>query len=175
MKISGIYKIQSICKPKRCYIGSAVNIQDRWWIHLSELRNNKHKNSKLQRHFNKYGISDLQFTILLGCDKEDLIKIEQYFIDSYNPWFNLAKKAGSQLGCKRSKESKQKMRQKAMNNKNVKGKHWKLSQEAINNISESHKGINTWTRGTHPSQMNLEKRSNSMKIVWLNKKLNKTA
>lgn len=31
MNISGIYQIQSKCKPKRIYIGSGVNIQRRWW------------------------------------------------------------------------------------------------------------------------------------------------
>jgi group I intron endonuclease len=90
-KISGIYQIQSKIKPERIYIGGAVNIQKRWWSHLSTLRNNKHENSKLQNHFNKYGESDLQFSILLGCEKEDLIRVEQYFLDSYNPFFNILK------------------------------------------------------------------------------------
>ena len=57
MIISGIYKIQSIIKPERCYIGSAVNIQKRWRDHKRELRNNKHSNKKLQNHCNKYGES----------------------------------------------------------------------------------------------------------------------
>jgi group I intron endonuclease len=99
-KITGIYKIQSAIKPERIYIGSGVNIQRRWWCHLSKLRNNKHENSKLQRHFNKYGEVDFQFSILLGCNENDLIKIEQYFIDSYNPFFNICKTAGSTKGRK---------------------------------------------------------------------------
>jgi group I intron endonuclease len=109
MKISGIYKIQSIVKSERIYIGSAVSINQRWNLHLSMLRRNVHDNKKLQSHFNKYGESDLQFSILLGCEKEDLIKIEQYFIDSYNPWFNHCKIAGNKLGVKASEETKEKM------------------------------------------------------------------
>jgi group I intron endonuclease len=106
MAISGIYKIQSRIKPERIYIGSAVNIRERWRIHRREFK--KGKNSpKLQRHFNKYGESDLQYSVLLGCEKEDLIKTEQYFIDSYNPYFNICKIAGSSLGLKRSDKTRQ--------------------------------------------------------------------
>ena len=82
-KVSGIYKIQSLSHPERCYIGSAVNIDKRKKEHLNNLRKNKHANKKLQSHFNKYGETDLSFSLLLGCGKEDLIKNEQYFIDSY--------------------------------------------------------------------------------------------
>jgi group I intron endonuclease len=107
MANSGIYKIESKSHPDRIYIGSAVNIGNRWYEHLKKLKRNTHHSKKLQNHFNKYGESDLQFSILLGCDKEDLIKIEQYFLDSYNPWFNICKKAGNTLGLKGvwSKES----------------------------------------------------------------------
>lgn len=104
MKVSGIYKIESKIKPERIYIGSAVNIAERWCKHVGSLQKNKHENSKLQRHFNKYGKADLHFSVLLGCEKEDLIKTEQYFIDSYNPYFNICKIAGSCLGVKHSKE-----------------------------------------------------------------------
>jgi len=100
-EISAIYKIQSLIKPERVYIGSAINIGNRWNIHLFKLRRKEHHSLKLQNHFNKYGEADLQFSILLGCDKEDLIKTEQYFIDSYKPWFNICQFAGSPLGSKR--------------------------------------------------------------------------
>lgn len=110
MKIVGIYKIESKLKPERIYIGSTVNISHRWNLHLSRLRRNKHGNPKLQNHFNKYGESDLQFSILLGCEKEGLLNIEQYFIDSYKPYFNIALFAGSvNLGRKMSDESKRKI------------------------------------------------------------------
>lgn len=100
MKISGIYQIQSKIKPERIYIGSAINIDDRWRCHLKDLRKNKHQR-KLQNHFNKYGESDLQFSILLPCEKADLIKTEQYFIDSHKPYFNICPTAGSVLGLKK--------------------------------------------------------------------------
>jgi len=88
-----------------------LDIAFRWHRHLCELKRQKHPNKRLQNHFNKYGEQDLRFSILLGCDKEDLIKIEQYFIDSYNPWFNICKKAGNTLGSKHTEKSKQKNRE----------------------------------------------------------------
>jgi group I intron endonuclease len=117
MKISGIYKIQSKIKPKRIYIGSAKNILIRWKLHLRSLRLNKHHSALLQRHYNKYSESDLLFSVLLGCDKEDLIKTEQYFLDSYQPYFNICKIAGSSLGRKHSEESKKKMSESAKKRK----------------------------------------------------------
>ena len=104
--ISGIYKIQSKIKPERIYVGSAVDYKHRWICHLSDLRKDKHGNSRLQNHFNKYGESDLKFSILVGCAKENLIAYEQFYIDSLNPWFNILPHAGSRLGQKTSEETK---------------------------------------------------------------------
>lgn len=110
MKICGTYKIQSRCKPERIYIGSASDITHRWQSHILDLQKNQHHSFKLQNHYNKYGESDLEFSILLGCEKEDLIKTEQYFIDSYKPWFNICPLARSCLGIKRTEEYKENQR-----------------------------------------------------------------
>ena len=67
MKISGIYQIQSIIKPERIYVGSGINIYQRWTQHKRELRQNKHHSIKLQRHYDKYGESDLVFIIIEPC------------------------------------------------------------------------------------------------------------
>lgn len=98
MKISGIYKIQSIVKPERCYIGSAVNIKSRWESHLRTLRNGKHHSLKLQRHFDKHGEEDLIFIIIEPCFPQFLICREQSYIDSLKPYFNICMIAGSSLG-----------------------------------------------------------------------------
>ena len=121
MSISGIYKIQSKIKPERLYIGSAVGISNRWLCHLKDLRKNKHHSKKLQNHYNKYGESDFQFSILLGCDKEYLIANEQFFIDTYKPYFNICSRAGSRLGVKCSEESLKLMSQSQKGNQNSLG------------------------------------------------------
>lgn len=131
--ISAIYKIQSKLKPERFYIGSAVNTKERWKSHKTGLRGNKHSNSRLQNHYNKYGESDLEFTILLGCDKEDLIKHEQFFIDTLNPWFNICKTAGSTHGIGPSKKCIAILKAKLTG--------IPLKEEHKKRISESHLGI----------------------------------
>jgi group I intron endonuclease len=131
--VSGVYKIQSRIKPERVYIGSAVNIPKRWTDHLYMLAAGKHHSTKLQRHFNKYGKNDLVFSILVGCNNEDLIVVEQFYIDAYNPWFNILPRAGSMLGHKFSDESKRRVKQ--ANQGRV------HSEETKRKISEAHKGM----------------------------------
>ena len=74
--MTGIYKIQSKTKPERFYIGSAVDIKHRWWGHKSDLLKDEHHSSKLQRHVNKYGFDDLDFSVEEECIKDDLLKEE---------------------------------------------------------------------------------------------------
>lgn len=109
VKIVGIYKIQSILKPDRIYIGSALDIKTRWRGHRFDLKNNKHHSIKLQRHYNKYGLSDLVFAIVTICDKKDLIEIEQKYIDINNPYFNCCLIAGNCTNRKLSDDTKRKI------------------------------------------------------------------
>lgn len=115
--ISGIYKIQSKSKPERIYIGSAINFKIRFNNHKSTLKNNIHRSIKLQRHYNKYGSDDLIYSILEYCDKCDLIKREQFYINLFNPWFNICKIAGSNIGYKHSKETRKKIGDANRNNR----------------------------------------------------------
>ena len=95
-----IYKISSIVKSERCYIGSAVNYESRKAVHLSQLIKGNHHSKKLQRHFNKYGVSDIIFSVLKITDKINLIKDEQYYIDTIKPYFNSRPNANSNLGMR---------------------------------------------------------------------------
>jgi len=138
MKISGIYQIQSKCKPERIYIGSAVNIKKRWGQHLWHLKRNLHHTSKLQRHFNKYGKGDLVFTLLMGCEVDELLPKEQFFLDSLRPWFNTCKMAGGTTGRKFSKETLKFFSKLHKGQRNRKGVT--LTEEHKRRISESMKG-----------------------------------
>lgn len=138
MTNSGIYKIQSIINPERYYIGSATDIKNRWRHHLRQLRKQKHHSKKLQRHYNKYGESDLQFSILLGCQKEELLVNEQFFLDSHKAYFNNSPTAGSPKGCKHSEEA---CRKKSL----IRGERHSLfgthpSKETIEKLIKSHIG-----------------------------------
>lgn len=194
IRLCGLYKIQSRIKPERVYIGSAVNISKRWSLHLTELKMQRHHSKKLQNHYNKYGSSDLQFSVLLGCERYDLIKIEQYFIDSYNPYFNICKIAGNVLGRKHTEETKQKMRKskspehikhisegltgkkasKESIEKNRKG-HLGKTQSLESNIKRSQtlKGRNTWAKGNtnRRGQKASEETKKKLSAAWEKRKL----
>jgi group I intron endonuclease len=132
MKMSGIYKIQSKIKPERVYIGSSVNVRNRRHDHFRELRLGIHKNSRLQKHCNKYGLDDLVFSVLIGCDKQNLLAYEQFYIDALKPYFNISPTAGNTLGCKCSEETKRKI------SEANKGKC--PSEEARRKMGASHRG-----------------------------------
>jgi group I intron endonuclease len=108
-KTHSIYKITSIINNKK-YIGSAVDFNSRKSKHLSALQLNKHGNIHLQSHVNKYGIDDLQFSIVeVIMFPELLIQREQYYINTLKPEFNICKIAGNTLGVKCSDERKEKI------------------------------------------------------------------
>lgn len=153
--MTGIYKIQSKCKPNRCYIGSAINIQQRWRAHKSDLNLLKHHSIKLQRHFNKYTLNDLEFIVIEECDKIKLIEKEQYFINNIKPYFNCSPTAGSCLGYKHSKEFI------------LKQKNRKLSLETRKKISDARKSQIFTNESNIKRSLNLKGR-----IPW-NKGLNK--
>lgn len=90
---SGIYKI-STTFDSRIYIGSSKNIESRIVTHKGDLKRNKHCNFHLQAFVNKYGLERLIFEILEECLVEKLQQQEQFYIDSLNSTFNIAKKAG---------------------------------------------------------------------------------
>jgi len=138
MKISGIYRIESLTKPERVYVGSSVNIKTRWRKHLRELRSNNHVNQILQNHFNKYGETDFVFVIVELCFPEFLTAREQYYINKEKPHFNICGIAGTTLGFNHSEEAKKKIGKASEGNKNMAGKHH--SEESKRKISEALKG-----------------------------------
>lgn len=143
-KISGIYKITSITKPDRMYVGSTIDMKKRWGAHLNDLKNNKHRNKKLQRHYNKYGKDDLIFSIIISCDKSELkpingiVRPEQFFIWAYNPYFNICTWAGSSVGVKRTAKQIERNRETHIGAKNVRYGA-KLTPEHIQILIDSNK------------------------------------
>jgi group I intron endonuclease len=157
-------------KPDKIYIGSAIDIPTRWSRHLSDLKLGRHCNKKLQRHYNKYA-SDLSFSILLECETKSLLEREQHFIDSLNPWFNVCKVAGSQLGVKQSKKTCKK-------HSEANKRRGPISEETRNRLRKSHQVPRPWRRGIKLAPYSKEailNKSRAMEIVWLNRKLKKSA
>lgn len=91
----GIYKIENLSDNK-IYIGSSVNINSRKYKHFWMLRKNIHDNNHLQNSYNKFGEKKFTFIILELCNIEDLIMLENKYINTYKTdnsefGYNLAK------------------------------------------------------------------------------------
>lgn len=155
---SGIYKIQSKCKPDRIYIGSAINIEGRKRAHFSRLKHGYHHSIKLQRHYDKYGYEDLEFSIITICKKDELIKLEQVHLDEINPYFNICKIAGSTLGRKHTEEHKEKLRAIFANKEYTQEDRLKFSSFLGKNHSEeTKKKISDGNKGKIVSKESKEK------------------
>lgn len=101
-----VYKITSKAKPDRIYVGSSVYLQNRKTLHIRNLQDNKHHSVLLQRHVNKYGLADIDFEVLESVDDNSLLlEVEQKYLDTLNPYFNVAKIAGSCLGVRQRPET----------------------------------------------------------------------
>lgn len=103
----GIYKITCLGN-NQCYIGSSINIQERWSQHLALLRGNRHTSPYLQHSYNKYGEDSLFFEVIAqlpNASESTLRQAEQIFINLYKPQFNSA----SPIEYNRSDEWKSKI------------------------------------------------------------------
>lgn len=105
---SGIYSIRNKLNDKQ-YIGSAKNIRARWKEHVKQLRANRHHSPIFQHAWNKYGAEAFEFSVRLVCTLDMLISYEQNFLDVFQPAYNCAVTAGSNLGYKHSKQAKANM------------------------------------------------------------------
>lgn len=163
--ISGVYQILSKIKPERIYIGHSVNIGKRWRDHIRELLKNKHGCHKLQNHYNKYGLDDLIFSLILLCNDSDLVTDEQYFIDTLKPYFNECLTARSCLGIKRTPESIEKRASKLRGRKRP-----PLSEEWRKKLSEAGMGHVGYWRGKKRSEKTKKKVSEANKQAWAKRK-----
>jgi len=98
---SGIYGFLSKTTGN-LYIGSSINLFDRFSDHIYGTQSN----IKLQNAINKYNLYDFIFLVFEYRDPKDLIALEQYYLDSLKPEFNILKTTGSSLGFQHSEESK---------------------------------------------------------------------
>lgn len=98
-QLSGVYRI--LCVPTgKIYIGSAVDLRARWDRHRGSLRRGTHRNSHLQRAWDKYGAMNFEFSVLELVDTSDLLRAEQAWINKTrcadrNIGFNIYSVAGS--------------------------------------------------------------------------------
>jgi group I intron endonuclease len=104
---SGVYKISSA--DGYFYIGSTVNINNRWKEHKNKLLNDTHENTHIRNRFKKYNqLWRFEFLEETAADYEYILQREQHYLDllfhdkkcmNINP---SASKPPSQLGKSKS-------------------------------------------------------------------------
>lgn len=143
---TGVYAIVHKESGKR-YIGSAaLSFKDRWAVHKSKLRKGTHHSIHLQNAWNKYTEFAFDFIILEIVPKEEwkdnkyLTDVEQMWLDSHQPEYNISSTAGNpMLGRTHTEETKQKISETQKGEKNhLWGKNH--SEETRQKISKSSKG-----------------------------------
>jgi len=82
-----IYKITNII-TSQIYIGSSIDIKERIRRHFKDLKANKHHSLKMQRSYNKYGKDVFKVTYLCNFPEEYRQKMEQWFLDNNECYFN---------------------------------------------------------------------------------------
>lgn len=110
---SGVYK-WTHRESGKFYIGSSVNLGRRFSSYFS------YKVIESQSKFSiiclrspallKYGYSEFSLEILEYCTKDQTLKREQFYLDSFKPQYNILTKAGSRLGSVLSSETRSKIR-----------------------------------------------------------------
>lgn len=101
---SGIYQIR--CAPtNKIYVGSALDLRERWYRHRWSLRRGRHKNPHLQAAWDKYGEAAFEIVILELVAAPGLLRKEQEWIESTkcaerSVGFNIYTVAGSPGGAR---------------------------------------------------------------------------
>lgn len=172
--MTGIYSITNRINGKK-YVGSAVDIRRRWREHKHLLCENKHHSLHLQSAWNLYREESFIFEVLERVeDKNDLVKIEQYYLDWMQTYFrengyNVCIEAKSRLGLLASLETKEKLSKARIGKYCGENSHnfgKKRTEEARKNMSEAHIGIQAGENhplfGKHHSIETKERISNSL-------------
>lgn len=107
----GVYKIE--CLPTgELYIGSSRNLMERKYDHYKKLRNGQQRNKNLLARYQEYGESNIVFTVLAYIPVElrqkyskkelesILFRLEQAYMDTYQPTLNICPRAGTSEGFK---------------------------------------------------------------------------
>ncbi len=155
---SGIYAILNLINSKY-YIGSAVDFDERFRLHLLELNRNNHHNRHLQKAWNKHGQANFKFVILEECNADILLEREQFAIrgmDATNrhKGYNICAVSWNRLGVKASDETREKLR--------ISHTGHKHSDETKKKMGLAHKG-NTHNKGRKQTQEHKDAISNGLK------------
>ena len=143
----GIYVITNDVNGKQ-YVGQSWNCEARVAGHLRGVGHCPYLTNAIKKH----GRENFQWKIVKRCNPLKLTKWEQHYIDRLHPEYNLAPAAGSVLGIKWSRKSRDKL------SKSLKGR--KVDPEVVARMRETQKTSmlgNTNSKGTVRSDETREK------------------
>lgn len=90
----GIYKIINVITGDY-YVGSSLNLFNRYKNHLYKLNKQIHRNNILNRAWKKYGAQAFVFVVIekTNLQHKELRILEQKYLDTLNPVYNISKRA----------------------------------------------------------------------------------
>jgi len=90
----GIYKIINVVTGD-FYLGSSLNIHNRYKNHIYKLNKQNHRNNILNRAWKKYGAGAFVFVVIekTNLQHNELRALEQKYLDTLNPVYNISKRA----------------------------------------------------------------------------------
>ena len=105
----GVYVIENHITGD-VYVGSTCTFQKRIRRHFNELRQGIHHSTYLQRAFTKYGESAFTARMIEEvADKRELLHVEQMWIETLKPAYNMNPLATTSAGMKVSEETKHRL------------------------------------------------------------------
>lgn len=112
--LSGVYAFINKSNNK-CYIGSSMGLLNRLKDYYQDWYISNRSDLLICKAILKYGKGN--FTLVLlevleDASREDILRLEQKWIDEIQPEYNMLKTAGSPLGSAHTAESKMKMKAK---------------------------------------------------------------
>jgi group I intron endonuclease len=102
--VSGIYRITNTVTGD-CYIGSSNNIRERWSSHRRMLRQGLHYNPHLQAAWDS-GSEILVCAVLLEVAPDQLLAVEQAYLDREQPPYNISTSARGPRAASYSEHSR---------------------------------------------------------------------
>lgn len=95
------------------YVGSSRSIYARVYEHINQLTKGKHHSRYLQRAWDLYGSGAFEYSVLELCTRDELITVEQKYLDALSPSYNMILTAGSNAGRICSDEERAAMSERA--------------------------------------------------------------
>uniref|UniRef100_UPI002008ED24 hypothetical protein n=1 Tax=Exserohilum rostratum TaxID=1659837 RepID=UPI002008ED24 len=119
------------------YVGSSINLSKRMVSHFYYANSDKIGTTMLIRAMKKYGLNNFSLGILEFCEKDaiECVKLEQKWIDHYEPSYNILKIAGSSFGFTHSIDTINKLKE-TLRKENHPKFGYTTSDETKNAISE---------------------------------------